>query len=92
MEQILIDGAVPVDRDAEDALRFLALPGIGIRIARHPEDRVSFLPVTRHRATSLLPGLAWPSLRYTPHSMTRLVSGCNDGRPAGRSLDFVSRT
>jgi hypothetical protein len=55
-EQIWIDGAIPVDGDAEDALRFLALPGIWIHPARHAEDLVSFLPVPRHRATSLSAG------------------------------------
>ena len=53
LQQIRIDGTVPVNRNAEDVLRFLALPGIGIHIAWHPEDRVLFLPVLRHWATSL---------------------------------------
>ena len=59
--------------DAEDALRFLALPGIGIHPARHPEDLVSFLPIVRHRATSPVPG--WPGTPYPGiFSMTPLVS------------------
>jgi len=53
LQQIRIDGTVPVDGDAEDVLRFLALPGVGVRIAWHPEDRVSFLSVLRHWVTSL---------------------------------------
>src|ERR1700691_1302978 len=60
-EQIRIDRAVPVDRDAEDALRFLALPGIWIHPARHPEDLVSFFAVTRHRQPLWCRG--WPDIR-----------------------------
>ena len=60
-EQIPIDGAVPVNRDAKDALRFLILPGRWINPARHPEDLVSLFPITRHRSTSLVAGLAWHS-------------------------------
>jgi hypothetical protein len=60
-EQILIDGPVPVSREAKDAPLFLILPGSWIHPTGHPEDPVSLLLITRHRATSLVPGLAWHS-------------------------------
>jgi hypothetical protein len=73
-EQTGVDGAEPVDRDAEDTLRFLALPGIGIHPARHPEHLVSFLAVIGHVGH---PSGAWAGLALTQayvYSMTPPVS------------------
>jgi hypothetical protein len=54
-EPVPVDRAIPVNRDAQNVLRFLALSGTWICPARHSEDLVSFLPLIRHWATSLLP-------------------------------------
>jgi hypothetical protein len=50
-----VDRAKPVNRDAQNALRLLALPGMWIGPAGYSEDRISFLPVIRHGAASLWP-------------------------------------
>ena len=55
-QAIPFDRLEPVDRETEDALRFLALRCMRIRTTRYPEDPVSFLPLIRHRT-------AFPSAR-----------------------------
>lgn len=50
-----VDRAIPVNRDAQNALRLLALRGMWIGPAWHAEDLVSFLSVIRHWTTSLRP-------------------------------------
>jgi hypothetical protein len=50
-----VDRAIPVNWDAQDLLRFLAVRGMWIGPAWHSEDLVLFLSVIRHWTTSLRP-------------------------------------
>ncbi len=74
MESVPVDGAVPVHRDTKDVLRFLALPGMWIYPAGHPEDLVSLLSVTRHLGNLPSVRAARPSPRTCVSSTTLLLS------------------
>lgn len=55
-----MDRAVPVHGDTKDVLLLLTLPGMWINPAGHPEDLISFLPVTRHLGNLLESGRPGP--------------------------------
>src|SRR5258708_538955 len=89
MESVPVDGAVPVHRDTKDVLRFLALPGMWIYPAGHPEDLVSLLSVTRHLGNLPSPensrraGARRPTRPYKS-SCTREAAGWGGGVGGGR--------
>jgi hypothetical protein len=60
-EQVMIDGAVPVNRNTDKMPRLFALPGMWI-CSGHAQEPVSLLSVIGHRITSLVsgPDLALP--------------------------------
>jgi hypothetical protein len=63
-EQIPIDGAIPAGREAEDALRFLAQPGIWIHPERHPTNRADDVAVPPDHGT--VDRRAGPAQGHTP--------------------------
>jgi hypothetical protein len=60
-EQIPIDGAIPAGREAEDALRFLAQPGIWIHPERHPTNRADDVAVPPDHGTESIWTVVDPS-------------------------------
>jgi hypothetical protein len=54
-EPTQVERAIPVNREAQNVLRLLALRGMWIGPAWYAEDLVSFLSVIRHWTTSLRP-------------------------------------